>query len=83
MPLSNAFVMASLDPSNSPSEWKSLKESGWSTMFFGDNEARFTPNGDPLHMCKKTWFKMKGVCGKKCQNGCFSSKRVDVHLKQH
>ena len=80
--LSNAHVLASVDPTNTPEEWTELKASGWSTMFYGDNNMIKNPNGDYMRLCSKTFFDEKGACGS-CKDGCFSDKRVDVHLKQH
>lgn len=82
MPLPNARVMASMDPTNTPEEWAYLKASKWSTMFYGDDNMVKNPNGDFSYLCGKTFFKETGSCAT-CQEGCFSEKRVDVHLKQH
>ena len=82
MTLPNAYVQASLDPTNSLDEWKMLKESGWSTMTYGIEDSYTTPLGDTFHRCKKTHMDIKGYCGK-CENGCFSKERKDVLLKQH
>lgn len=78
----NARVLASMDPTNTADEWADLKASGWSTMFYGDNDMIRNPNGDLSHLCSKTFFGEKGACAT-CKDGCFSKKRVDVHLKQH
>jgi len=82
MTLDNAFVHASLDPSNSTEEWEFVKSRGWSTMFYGDNDMIRTPNGDVPYLCDKTFFGEKGACAT-CKDGCFSTKRVDVHMKKH
>lgn len=76
-PMKNVRVMASIDPSNSLDEVSALKADGWSTIFFGDNDA--TNN---RVKCEKTWCHVKGACAN-CENGCFNSERVDIHLKQH
>ena len=77
MPLRNARVQASIDPSNDELEIELLKADGWSTMFYGDDTAT-----DKGFKCPKTWNKAKGHCAV-CEKGCFSEKRTDVHLKQH
>jgi len=81
-PLKNARVLASLDPTNTKDEWAMIKESGWSTMFYGDNDMIRNPNGDISHLCSKTFFGEKSACAT-CKDGCFSEKRVDIHMKQH
>jgi len=73
----NVRVMASLDPSNGIEEIESLKESGWSTLYFGDNE-----DLQDRIKCPKTWNHKNGAC-ESCKKGCFAKKRVDVHLKKH
>lgn len=81
-PMPNARLCASLDPSNTAAEWASVKASGWSTLFYGDNERTHTPNGDPLFRCPKTWAHVKGACAS-CNKACFSLDRTDAILKQH
>lgn len=81
-PLKNARVLASLDPTNTKAEWKMVKEDGWSTMFYGDNDMVKNPNGDFSHLCSKTFFGEKAACAT-CKGGCFEEKRVDIHMKQH
>ena len=82
-PIANARVLASTDRTNFPEEWKDLKDSNWSTMYFGDDHQKITPNGDKHFLCPKTHKKLKGHCAI-CKAGCFrNNKRVDVHLKQH
>jgi hypothetical protein len=79
----NAHILASTDPTTTDEEWATLKAQGWSTMFFGDDDQRITPNGDKHFLCPKTHGGVKGACGV-CKRGCFNStKRVDVHLSQH
>ena len=76
-PIKNIYMRASIDPSNPDKEVDALKEAGWPTFFFGDDskiKGRFK--------CPKTWKHLRGVCPK-CKKGCFSDKRVDIHLKQH
>jgi len=77
--LENARVLASLDPSNTRKEADSLKNSGWSTMFFGDNETPIYP--DESVKCPKTWDKT--VSCPTCENGCFQRSQVHVWLKTH
>lgn len=77
MGLPNAFVMASLDPSNTADEIYDLKAAGWSTIYFGDDAET-----DGRYKCPKTWNGAKAFCAK-CKKGCFSSNRVDIHLKSH
>ena len=82
-PLSNARVLASTDVTNSSEEWKDLKDTNWSTMYFGDDHQKITPNGDKHFLCPKTHKGLKGHCAI-CKAGCFrNNKRVDVHLKAH
>lgn len=81
LPLANARVLASLDPSNDNQEVADIVESGWSTMFYGDDEA----TQDRI-LCDKTHAHVKGACAT-CSNGCFEAafgfKQVHVHLNQH
>lgn len=86
-PIKNLALNASLDPSNTDDEWRSLANSGWSTMFYGDDNRLTTPDGSRMFPCPKTHKKMKGHCAT-CKAGCFGSrtsynKRTDVHLSQH
>ena len=82
-PLANARTLASTDVTNSSEEWKDLKDTNWSTMYFGDDHQKITPNGDKHFLCPKTHKKLKGHCAI-CKAGCFrNNKRVDVHLKAH
>lgn len=76
-PINNLRVIASLDPTNTDDEFKSLDKAGWSTSFFGDDSKT-----DGRFKCPKTWKHLKGFCAK-CKNGCFSDKQVHIHLKQH
>jgi len=76
-PLRNNRMMASIDPTNTEDEIRELKEDKWSTLFFGDDE---DTKGRVL--CPKTWAKWDGYC-QVCGGGCFSRRRVDVHLKKH
>ena len=73
----NARIMASIDPTTSAFEIVLLKEMGFSTMYYGDDNA--TQN---RYKCPKTHNHATGHCAK-CIKGCFSKERVDVHLKQH
>lgn len=81
---SNLRILASTDPTTNDEEWVQLKAQGWSTMFYGDDTTRYTPNGDKYFLCPKTHgAKVRGACAK-CKRGCFrADKRVDVHLAQH
>ena len=80
---SNVRILASMDPSNSTDQWEHVKNLGVNTMFYGDNTMTTTPNGDRMFICPKTHKHMNGHCSI-CKGGCFrTSKRVDVHLKQH
>lgn len=87
LPLPNLALNASLDPSNTDEEWKSLAASGWSTMFYGDNARITTPMNTRMFLCPKTHKKLKGHCAT-CKAGCFGSRtsynaRTDVHLSKH
>lgn len=86
MPLANAVVLASMDPTNTREDWASLKLAGWSTMVFGDDAMTHTPAGDRVFACPKTHKGLKGHCAI-CKAGCFAprtlGRRVDVHLSQH
>ena len=86
MPLKNAALNASLDPSDTDSDWESLEESGWIVMFFGDDSRTETPSGKRMFQCPKTHKKLKGHCAI-CKAGCFSVSQIDsqvsVHLSQH
>lgn len=77
MPLPNVRLMASIDPSNTPEEIADLTTSGWSTMFFGDDNAT-----EGRFLCPKTHDHQNGHC-LTCENGCFSADQVHVHLKSH
>lgn len=79
----NARILASTDPTTTLEEWASLKSDNWSTMFFGADDQRITPNGDKHFLCPKTHGHVKAACAV-CKKGCFrADKRVDVHLSQH
>ena len=75
--ISNIRLMASIDPSNNNEEIASLINSGWSTMYYGNNTET-----EGRYICPKTHKKIKGHCAT-CRNGCFSKKQVHVHLKKH
>lgn len=74
--IQNARILASLDPSNSTSEYKALQYYGWSTVAIGEE---WRAN---RILCPKTYQRLHGYCIK-CQIGCFNYNRVDVHLKLH
>ena len=78
----NVRLLASTDVYTTDSDWAKLKRQGVSTMFFGDDDMRETPNGDRMFICPKTHRKMHGHCAI-CKAGCFNDKRTDVHLKSH
>jgi hypothetical protein len=83
MPLKNCFLQASTEPSTTAKEWESLKNDGWSTMFFGDDSMRKTPTGQKVFECPKTHKKLKSHCVI-CKAGCFrSGKQVAIHLMSH
>lgn len=80
----NARIQASTDVDTTREEQASLDAEGWSTMFFGDDEAFKTLTGNERHLCAKTWDKDKGACAKRCsKGGCFDKGQTHVHLKQH
>jgi hypothetical protein len=78
-PINNMRVQASVDPSDSASDVRSIKRGGWSTMYFGldGNDGR---RGRQL--CRKIWFK---ASGEKCSTCtlCFSADQTHVHMKDH
>ncbi|MBO8085914.1 MAG: hypothetical protein J7D61_07730 [Marichromatium sp.] len=78
----NARLMASIDPSDAPEMVRALEDAGYSTMFYGDDSATTTAGGARRFLCPKTHKGLKGHCGI-CKAGCFSTKPVHVHLKQH
>ncbi len=87
--LINLATLASLDPSNTPAETTMLQERGWSTMYYGLDDALSLPDGTKRFKCPKTWGKgpgAKGAC-MSCLNGCFKpitkEEQVHVHLKRH
>lgn len=73
--LPNVRVMASIDPSNTTTELEQLD--GWSTMYFGDNAK--TEN---RVKCDKTWNHTKAACAT-CDQGCFTTNLVHIHLRKH
>lgn len=79
-PLPNAYVQASMDPSNSMQDWQNVKDLGWPVMFFGDDHATQTPLGDALARCPKTWEHTKASCST-CTL-CFDG-ASNVHLRKH
>ena len=80
----NARIQASTDVTTTREEQASLDAEGWSTMFFGDDEAFETLTGEKRHLCAKTWEHDKGACAKRCgKGGCFDKEQTHVHLKQH
>jgi len=84
-PLKNVVINASLDPSNTKEEEQLLKDSGWATMYFGDDTKTTSSVGDRRYLCPKTHKKLK-ICDT-CKGGCFSKVAIGrtshVHLSQH
>ncbi len=84
-PLKNVAINASLDPSNTKEEEQLLKDSGWATMYFGDDTKTTSSVGDRRYLCPKTHKKLK-ICDT-CKGGCFSKVAIGrtshVHLSQH
>ena len=84
-PLKNVAINASLDPSNTKEEEQILKDSGWNTMYFGDDTKTTSSVGDRRYLCPKTNKKIK-ICDT-CKGGCFSQvvigRQSNVHLSQH
>jgi len=84
-PLKNISLNASLDPTNTKQEEQMLKDSGWNTMYFGDDKQTTSKVGDRRYLCPKTHKKIK-ICDT-CKGGCFSQvalgKQANVHLSQH
>ena len=75
----NVRLMASIDTSTTQEEVNALVAEGFSTMFFGDDEA--SPQPSPVK-CAKTWKGIHEHC-RVCKVGCFKAGRVDVWLKEH
>lgn len=88
LPLRNARVMASLDPTSIRSEVEGLKVDGWSSMFFGfdggddGRDLFFNWLLRDRYKCPKTWEHRHGFC-RECTQGCFREGQVHVHLKKH
>jgi hypothetical protein len=93
LPLPNARVMASLDPTNSVGQQEALQRLGWSIVFTGDNsppdQLLLAEGGGTtekrtagMYLCPKTWGDDKGHCAV-CTEGCFAGRSVAVHLKKH
>jgi hypothetical protein len=81
MTMGNVRIMASLDPSNTDDEAMALWQSGWSLIFYGNNDEPIAPSL-PWIKCKKTWNHENGHCSK-CRKGCFQRDQVAVWLKRH
>jgi hypothetical protein len=80
----NAFVQGSTDVTTTIDEYKMLKRTNWSTLYFGNNDTD-SVNAQydiDLFKCPKTFGHKKSVCVG-CTRGCFSAERKDIHLKQH
>ena len=84
-PLKNIALNGSLDPTNTKEEEQMLKDSGWNTMYFGDDTKTTSSVGDRRYLCPKTHKKLK-ICDT-CKGGCFSQvvigRQSNVHLSQH
>jgi len=85
--LDNLRILCSMDSSNTVEEWEHIENSGFSSMFFGNDAMLHTPKGTRMFKCPKTWQGKKGHCST-CKSGCFRDKLskhgpVHVHLKQH
>ena len=82
----NLRIQASTDVTTTREEQERLDADGWSTMFFGDDDAFETLTGQPRHKCVKTWDHKRGACAsaETClEGGCFDTAQTHVHLKQH
>ena len=93
LPMPNARVVASTDPTTPAEADQDLRQSGWSTIFAGIND-----NGNQLLLdehggtteprtcgafrCPKTWERVPGHCAV-CEDGCFSKGPVSIHFRQH
>ena len=77
----NLRLMACIDPSNSAAEVTGLEAEGWSTMFFGNDEAH--PLGSLAHKCGKTWRPKNHAPCSRCRKGCFLKRQVHVWLRKH
>ena len=93
LPMPNARVLASTDPTTTPAEFDFLRRHGWSIVFVGDNkdpgQMLLSEDGEcrekktyRMHHCRKTWEALRGHCAV-CTEGCFSEGQVEVHLKKH
>ncbi len=82
--IKNIRLHASFDPSHTQDQWKDLINSGWSIMYFGDDDLMNVPTLGitPFFKCPKTHLGQKGSCGT-CNKGCFDSTQTFVHLKNH
>jgi len=79
----NVRLHMSLDPSDNLAEWEKAAKLNISVMFYGNDDMKISPLGEKMFLCPKTHKHIKGACGSICNRGCFSKKRVIVHLKQH
>ena len=87
VPLKNAAVNASVDPSNTKDDWQMLRSDKWNVMFYGDEDLTIVPDSDiKMFLCPKTHKKLKGHCDV-CKAGCFSPSTLQrqqfIHLSQH
>ena len=75
----NARIQISLDPSDSEAMVRWAEFSGFSTMFYGDDNS---PAINGSKRCPKTWAGKKEAC-RGCKGKCFSSNITHVWLKRH
>lgn len=81
----NVRILASTDPTTTRTEYQTLVDLGWSTMFYGltvEQASALYAGVVEFHQCRKTHQHVKGAC-KTCRSGCFKRSQVHVHLKQH
>ena len=82
LPLRNARIMASIDPSNTSEELTNI--TNWSIMGFGwqNKEEMEEKTGLQAKNCPKTYDHIKGAC-RTCKGRCFSPKRQVIFLDKH
>lgn len=84
-PIKNVRLQASVDPSNTPGEVKSLRRSGWKIMAFGwgsKQEMESALSIDGAKDCPKTAKHKIGACAT-CKGRCFAKAQTVVFLDQH
>ena len=88
LPEPNARLMLSIDPTVDELTEQALRDDGFSLVYVGDNDnpnqLLFTGENRTKRYarCRKTWDRAIGHCAR-CIDGCFSSGKIDVHLRQH